>query len=55
MSDGETLILHAYEGSVLGDKTNTLALEKQMDANGVIVYTDESGLKFLKLMVILFP
>ena len=28
LPDGETLILHANEGSVLGDKANTLASEK---------------------------
>ena len=48
LPDGETLILHANEGTVLGDKANTLASEKQMEANGVIVYTDESGRKFIE-------
>ena len=48
LPDGETLILHANEGTALGDIANTLASEKQMEANGVIVYTDESGRKFIE-------
>ena len=48
LPDGETLILHANEGTALGDIANTLASEKQMDANGVIVYTDESGRKLIE-------
>ena len=48
LPDGETLILHANEGTVLGDKVNTLASEKQMEANGVIVYTDELGRKSIE-------
>ncbi len=44
----EKRTLHANEGTVLGDKANTLASEKQTEANGVIVYTDESGRKFIE-------
>jgi len=44
LPDGETLILHANEGTVLGDKDYTLASEKQMEAN----------VSISKLMVILF-
>jgi len=48
LPDGETLILHANEGTVLSDKANALASEQQMEADGVIVYTDESGRKFIE-------
>ena len=48
LPDGESLILHANEGTVLGDKANTLASEKQMEANGIIAYTDASGRKFIE-------
>jgi len=49
LPDSETLILHANEGTVLGDKANTLDSEKQMEANGVIVCTQESGRKFIEV------
>jgi len=55
LPNGETLILHANEGTVLGDKANTLASEKQMEANGIIVYTDESGRKFIEADGYIFP
>jgi len=48
LPDSEALVLHANEGTVLGDKANTLASEKQMEPNGVIVYTDDSGGKFIE-------
>ena len=48
LPDDETLILHDNVGTILGDKANTLASEKQMEANGVIVCTNESGRKFIE-------
>ena len=36
LPDGKTLILHDNDGTVLSNKNNTLASEKQMEANGVI-------------------